>query len=260
MLGLACVVLATLSVVMGMAWLFQVRTGNAGWADAFWSLGTGGTGVFAVLSWAGVHPRAILVAAMVGIWGLRLGLYLTARSWKGPEDARYAHFRTLWGQDFQTRLFRFLQIQAVAGAVLVLAVAVAAHRPGPLDGFDLVGAVLWAVGWMGTAIADAQLAWFKRTAIPGSVCDAGLWGYTRHPNYLFEWLGWCGYAAIGCGALAAYPIGILGAGACVLMYALLVHISGIPPLEAHMMRSRPQAFAAYAARVPAFWPILRRHG
>lgn len=246
-----------MSFVMAAAWQVQMRTGNAGWADAFWSLGTGVVGALAALWWAGLTPRAVLVAAMVGVWGLRLGGYLAVRSRKGPEDARYAHFRALWGVTYPMRMFRFLQIQAVAGAVLIVAVVIAAHRPGPLDGFDLAGVIIWFAGWIGATIADAQLARFKRTAGSGSVCDVGLWRYTRHPNYLFEWLGWCGYGVIGCGALALYPAGMLAAGAGLLMYVLLVHVSGIPPLEAHMMRSRPEAFAAYAARVPAFWPTLK---
>ena len=39
-----------------------------------------------------------------------------------------------------------------------------------------------------------------------------------------------------------------------MMYWLLVYASGIPPLEAHMLRSRGAAFRAYQARVNAFWP------
>ena len=45
-----------------------------------------------------------------------------------------------------------------------------------------------------------------------------------------------------------------------MMYWLLVHVSGIPPLEAHMLRSRPEAFAAYQKRVRAFWPIPKATG
>ena len=40
----------------------------------------------------------------------------------------------------------------------------------------------------------------------------------------------------------------------VMMYALLVHGSGIPPLEDHMLRTRPVRFRAYQSRVNAFWP------
>ena len=42
------------------------------------------------------------------------------------------------------------------------------------------------------------------------------------------------------------------------MYWLLVHVSGIPPLEAHMLRSRKDAFRDYQGRVSAFWPPSTR--
>ena len=39
-----------------------------------------------------------------------------------------------------------------------------------------------------------------------------------------------------------------------MIYWLLVHVSGIPPLEAHMLKSRGAAFADYQKRVSAFFP------
>jgi steroid 5-alpha reductase family enzyme len=41
------------------------------------------------------------------------------------------------------------------------------------------------------------------------------------------------------------------------MYALLVHISGIPPLERQMLKSRGEAFRQYQARTRAFLPLPR---
>ncbi|RYE88632.1 MAG: DUF1295 domain-containing protein, partial [Hyphomicrobiales bacterium] len=110
----------------------------------------------------------------------------------------------------------------------------------------------------GTVAADAagagaaQLTAFKRKPQNrGKVCDTGLWGLSRHPNYFFEWLFWVAYPLIGIG----YDLGWVALLAPALMYWLLVHASGIPPLEAHMMRTRPEAFAAYKRRVRPFWPI-----
>ena len=86
------------------------------------------------------------------------------------------------------------------------------------------------------------------------ICDVGLWGYSRHPNYFFEWLVWVAFAIIAIAPVGHYPWGWFGLAAPVLMYVLLVHVSGIPPLEAHMLRSRGDAFRLYQARVNAFWP------
>jgi steroid 5-alpha reductase family enzyme len=51
-----------------------------------------------------------------------------------------------------------------------------------------------------------------------------------------------------------YAWGWIALSGPALMYWLLVYASGIPPLEAHMLRSRGDAFRAYQARVNAFWP------
>ena len=89
----------------------------------------------------------------------------------------------------------------------------------------------------------------------GKVCDVGLWRLSRHPNYFFEWLGWLAYPMIAIDLGGAYPGGWLAILAPMLMYYLLVHVSGIPPLEEHMLKSRGEAFRDYQRRVNAFWPI-----
>jgi steroid 5-alpha reductase family enzyme len=42
------------------------------------------------------------------------------------------------------------------------------------------------------------------------------------------------------------------------MYWLLVHVSGIPPLEAHMLERWRDAFRTYQARTNAFFPAPPR--
>jgi steroid 5-alpha reductase family enzyme len=144
--------------------------------------------------------------------------------------------------------------------LLVLAVMAAARNPFPLGWSDLLGAVIGAAAIAGEALSDAQMRAFKRDpGNKGRICDTGLWGLSRHPNYFFEWLAWLAYLPIGIHLAGGYPWGWATLIAPLLMYWLLVRVSGIPPLEAHMLRSRPEAFRAYQARVRAFWPIPRFH-
>jgi steroid 5-alpha reductase family enzyme len=196
------------------------------------------------------------VAGLAALWSLRLGVYLFGRTRGKTEDARYADLRREWGEDHPRRLFWFLQAQAIAALPLVGAIALAANRPGPIDVFDVIGTAVLLTGVLGTGLSDWQLARFK--ADPhnkGRVCDVGLWSLSRHPNYFFEWLSWCAWPIIAFD-IVGYPIGLLALLAPALMYYLLAHVSGVPPLEAHMERSRPEAFAAYRARVPVFFPKL----
>jgi steroid 5-alpha reductase family enzyme len=249
-----------LSLVMTGAWLIALRSGQSGWVDAIWSFATGGAGVAMALApiggWQQPTARQLIVAALAALWSLRLGSHIVGRTMKGGDDPRYAQLRWDWGGNFGRRLFWFLQIQAASALLLVLTIAIAAHNPAPgLRLGDLLGMAILAVAIGGEAIADRQLTRFRAEhAGKDQVCDIGLWGYSRHPNYFFEWLGWLAYAAIAIDLTGAYPWGWVALCGPVFMYWLLVHVSGVPPLEAHMLRSRGDAFRDYQRRVNAFWP------
>jgi steroid 5-alpha reductase family enzyme len=249
-----------LAVAMAVAWQVVLRSGNSGWADVFWSYAIGIAGVAAAL-WplSGGPPsaRAWIAATLVAVWSVRLGTHIAARTVKGGDDPRYAQLKSEWGEKYQSQLLMFLEIQAGAALVLVLSVMAAANNPTPLGLFDVLGVLVAIAAIAGEAVSDAQLRAFKADpANKGRVCDAGLWSLSRHPNYFFEWLGWMAYPLLAFGYPAFFPALL----APVLMYVLLVHVSGIPPLEAHMLRSRPEAFRAYQGRVSAFWPIPRPGG
>lgn len=254
-----------LSLVMMFAWALQRRLGNAGWVDAVWSFGLGLAGVAYALApisgvgWPGI--RQLLLAVLVGAWSLRLGFYLAARTRGAKEDVRYAQFRRDWGSAFERRLFWFLQVQAAAAALLALSVLLAARNPRLLGVLDIAGLLVLATAVVGEGVADAQLRRFRANPTNhGRVCDSGLWRLSRHPNYFFEWLGWCAYPLFAIDPDGFYAWGWLSLLGPVLMYWLLVHVSGIPPLETHMLQSRGDAWRAYQARTRAFlpFPLARR--
>lgn len=250
--------LVVLSAMMAGGYILAMKSGNGGWADTVWTFGVGLAALAAIAVLAGSEPslRHWLVAVLALLWSLRLGVYLFGRTRGKAEDARYADLRREWGDDHPRRLFLFLQAQAVAGVPLFGAMALAANRTGPLDLFDFLGAAVLLAGVIGTGVSDWQLARFKADpANKGRVCDVGLWSLSRHPNYFFEFLSWCAWPVIAFDPVG-YPVGFLAWLAPALMYYLLRHVSGVPPLEAHMERSRPEAFAAYKARVPVFFPKL----
>lgn len=256
-LGLA----AFLSAAMMLAWVWQRRVGNAGWVDVAWALATGVAAAIGAL-WpqddAALPARQALIAALALAWTLRLGLHLIRRVRLRPEDARYAGFRRDFGARFQPWMFVFLQVQAAAAVPLVLAVLLAARVPAPLPRWqDALGLALLGAAILGTAIADRQLARFQADpANAGRVCDRGLWAWSRHPNYFFEFLGWCAWPVFAIDP--AWGLGWLALAAPALMYWLLVHVSGIPPLERVMLASRGAAYRAYQNRTSAFLPLPPR--
>lgn len=250
--------LAILAAAMGTASLVAERTRRSGFIDGIWAFATGVAALAMVLAASGGPMRRLAVGGLVAVWAARLGRHLVVRTLgSAADDPRYANLRRQWGDSAPRRLFVFLQTQAVAGWLLALSAAAAASRDGPLGWQDGAGAVLAILALLGEWRADRTLTAFRRQR-PGEICDVGLWGWSRHPNYFFEWLFWVGIAIVGFGGPDGRSALVLVAPA--VMYWLLVHVSGIPPLERHMLRSRGAAFAAYQARVPAFFPRPRRGG
>ena len=251
-------------VVMTTAWATVLRTGNAGWTDVFWTFGTGLTGVIVALSpWAGSPThRQILVAVLVAVWSIRLGAYIAIRVARTKEeDTRYKLLKEEWGPTFGKRLFQLAIVQAPATALLCASIAAAALRPGEgLMLTDYVGAVILAVAIAGEGIADQQMKTFKvDKANRGKIMDKGLWGLSRHPNYVFEWFGWVAYPVMaidlfGPSGGGGWPWGWAALIAPIVMYLILTRLTGVPPLEAAMLKSRGQAYADYQNRVGAFFP------
>jgi steroid 5-alpha reductase family enzyme len=150
----------------------------------------------------------------------------------------------------------FFQMQAVSVVLLGIPFLAACSNPeAPLRPLEWTGAALWLVAISGEALADAQLSAFKRGgASAGAVCDAGLWRYSRHPNYFFEWLVWVSYFLFAC----ASPWGWVGiiSPACILY--LLLRVTGIPATEEQSVRSKGDAYRRYQERTSPFVPLPRR--
>ena len=247
-----------LSAIMAAAWFIQQRSGNSGWVDTIWTFGVGLTGAVGALvliggSW---QARQLLVASLAAIWALRLGVHIASRSAKIANDPRYAEKIEAWGADAPRQMFWFLQIQALVAIPLVMSMFAAAHRPGDgLNLWDAAAILVMAIAICGEGLADWQLNRFKSNpANKGGINDVGLWKWSRHPNYFFEAFGWLAYPIIAIDLTGQYPWGFLALAGPAVMCWLLVYVSGIPPLEEHMLRSRGEAFRAYQRRTNAFFP------
>ena len=260
LIGTVLLQAVALALIMALAWLVQHLTGNSGWIDVCWTLAVGSVGAASALAGitgqAPLPTRQLVVAGLVIFWSLRLASHIARRTLRHGDDPRYADLIRKWGSSAPLRLFGFAQTQALAGVPLVLAVALAAQRPEQVFGLqDWLGAITWAIGISTAAFADRQIRLFASdSSNRGKLCDQGLWAWSRHPNYFFEWLGWVGVALIAVDFSGNHLCGWIAVTAPVWMYWLLVQVSGIPPLEEHMLRSRGDRFSDYQKRTPAFFP------
>jgi len=246
-----------LSLAMAGAWLVQRATGKSGWIDTVWSASVGIGGILAIACANGDFNRRAILSIIIILWALRLGSHIGLRTKGSGEDPRYAELIAEWGTSAALRLFIFLQLQSLAAFVLVLAVYVAATNDQPFPSTtDSVAVLLAIVALSGEALSDVQLSRFrKRPEAKTEVCEIGFWRYSRHPNYFFEWLFWCCWPLF---ASTTSSLTALTLSAPLMMYWLLVHVSGVPPLEEHMMRSRGEKYRALQRRVNTFFPGPRK--
>ncbi|MEZ4427214.1 MAG: DUF1295 domain-containing protein [Nannocystaceae bacterium] len=238
--------------LMFALWLVSVRLRDASIVDPWWSicflLVTANTAIQ-----TGLSPGKTLVLAAVAVWAQRLWLHLLLRSRGKPEDPRYARFRRRYGpaRYWWVSLFQVFLLQGTLALVIStpLALSAAAAPPDPITAFDLVGLAVFVVGFAFEAIADHQLQRFRDDPQRGEVLDTGLWRLSRHPNYFGEAALWWGLWLCALDQPGGWSTGFAPA----LMTFLLLRVSGVTMLDAHMTATRP-SYREYARRTSAFWP------
>jgi steroid 5-alpha reductase family enzyme len=256
--SLAIICLFACCFIMLFVWFWAKHLQNAGVVDIFWSYNFPVIAIILLLLAHGFETRKLLICALVIIAGTRLGTHLAVRvlKHKHDEEPRYKQLRKEWAPNAERKFFWFFQFQAISNVLLAVPFFVITLNKNPnLCLLEYVGAALWLISVLCEAIADAQLAAFKKDpANKGKVCDKGLWGYSRHPNYFFEWMMWVSYFVF---ALAS-PHGYLAIISPAIILYLLLKVTGIPMTEEQSIRSKGEAFKKYQQRVSVFVPWFKK--
>ncbi len=242
--------------VMFAGWLWQCRQQNAGIVDVLWAFNLGLIAiVYAVFSDGSLVLR-LLIAVIMGGWYLRLSWHLARRVLAEAEDGRYAYLRQHWGASADKQLLWFFLAQALLAWLLALPAWVIANgHIEQLQPQHLLAVVLALVAFVGVHVADQQLHAFRTDpANKGKVCEVGLWRYSRHPNYFFEWLHWFSYPILAVGLSYGAWLWL----APLVMLAFLYFISGIPYTEQQALRSRGDAYRRYQQTTSPFIPWRKR--
>jgi steroid 5-alpha reductase family enzyme len=239
---------------MASAWVLAYAVNNAGIVDIAWAFAF--SFVAGITLWLGplFTGPGLLLSFMLVLWSVRLGTYLLKRvSLHHPqEDPRYQTLREQFPRRTWLMFFGFFQAQGLLVILLSLPLfLVVAAGPKHFHALHFLGLLVWMIALAGETTADRQLQKFRRNpAHRGRTCRDGLWRYSRHPNYFFEWLIWVAYFIY---ALPS-PLGwltILGPG---LMLFFLFRVTGIPATEAQALRSRGEDYRRYQQTTNAFFP------
>jgi steroid 5-alpha reductase family enzyme len=253
-LGLFILGLGLAAVLMAAVFLIALRIRNFSIVDIAWSaLFTPLVLLYATLA-GGYGPRRALIATMVTLWSLRLAGHLYARisSLHPAEEGRYVQLRQEWAASLHARFFAFFQAQGLLAAFLSVPFLLACldHGSG-LGPFEIAGVAIFVVALAGEATADRQLAVFKADPRSrGRTCRVGLWRYSRHPNYFFEWLVWVSYFVFAWSSSWAW----VTIYCPLLMLFFLFRVTGIPMTEEQALRSRGDDYRDYQRTTSAFVP------
>jgi steroid 5-alpha reductase family enzyme len=252
-LHLALLGFAVVALMMLVLWIIQQLIGNAGIVDIGWACGLGLLALLDGILGGAPTLQRWTMAAMVVLWSGRLGTHLFRRVVGKPEEGRYRQLRSQWSSGAAWKFLLFFEAQALLDVLLSIPFLLVCSDPGSpanLTPAQFAGIVIWVIAIVGESFADAQLARFKRRPHHGAVCREGLWNYSRHPNYFFEWLVWIGWALF---ALPAHW-GWIAWSAPLLMLFFLLRVTGIPATEAQSLRSKGEAYAEYQRTTSAFIP------
>jgi len=246
------------SAAMAALWVIKLRIRDASHVDVGWAIGIACLAVVYAPLADGSTGHRVLAAVLATLWGWRLGVYLLFDRVLGKEeDGRYRALRARWGPRADRNFFLFFQVQALFVVFFALPYLLICLDPDAgLGALEWTGIAVWAIGNAGAITADRQLArWRSNAANRGRTARAGLWAWSRHPNYFFEWVTWCGVALVATAAPWGWVAWIVPAG----LLFLLFRVTGIPATEAQALRSRAD-YAEYRRSTSVFMPLPPRTG
>ena len=226
-------------------------------ADVAWGPG------FILVAWTTLFlsgyftPRQLIAGILILIWGLRLAVRIYLRNRGKGEDVRYRQWRERWGKSFIIR--SYLQVFMLQGCILLINISpvlvINTYDSGNLGFLDLLGVILWVMGFFFESLSDWQLDQFtKNPSSQGKIMDRGLWRYSRHPNYFGEVTMWWALYVLA----LSVPWGWISIIGPLTITATILFVSGVPMTE-KLMESNP-AFAVYKKRTSVFIPWFPKEG
>jgi len=246
-----------LFIVLSVAWYFCEKIKNATFVDVIWGISFGSLACLAAVLGSAPVPRKLILLIAILPWSIRLFIYLLYRTLKKfpHEDERYTQLRKAWGNRESFMMFGVFQFQGLLISILSLPFAAVTMDSSPhLYINEILGAVVCFVGFAGESIADQQkMDFVSNKDNKGKTCNFGLWKYSRHPNYFFEWLVWIGIFLMSLHTAN----GVVFIYCPLLMLYMLTQLSGVKLAEQHSLKSRGDEYKLYQQTTSSFVPWFK---
>jgi steroid 5-alpha reductase family enzyme len=238
---------------------FSAAFRNSSFYDAYWSVAP----LPIAWYWAmrpevvGVNPiRLSIVLFLLALWGARLTWNWT-RGWTGldHEDWRYVDIKEKTGALYWPASFFGIHLMPTLWVFLaMLPVYVVMTRGMEPFGYLDIAALLVGLAaiWI-EARADKELLRFRASQPgPEEFLKTGVWGWSRHPNYLGEMGLWWSFWLFAMAADASWWWTIIGPLGITLMFVFV----SLPMIETRMAARRP-GYAEYARNSSLVLPRFR---
>ena len=252
------------------------RTGRMSYVDIGWPWGLTVIGILTWIYGEGDSLRVAIVSIAYIFAGSRMGLGAIKLLISGHLDKelpRYEFQKKRWSKAGKTNTALAMQIEAIVqgvanAAFLAFPAFIIASNPSEeISIFEFIGIVIWLASFIMESVADAQKLKFlramKKSGARNTVCNIGLWQYSRHPNYFAEWMVWNALVIASIPSwLQLYPnmsviiLVLLGVGLLMtsrIMYVTLVTYTGAVPAEYYSVQKRP-AYKDYQQTTNMFFP------
>jgi len=252
------------------------RTGRMSYVDIGWPWGLTVIGILTWIYGEGDSLRVAIVSIAYIFAGSRMGLGAIKLLISGHLDKelpRYEFQKKRWRKAGKTNTALAMQIEAIVQGVanasfLAFPAFIIASNPSEeISIFEFIGIVIWLASFIMESVADAQKLKFlramKKSGARNTVCNIGLWQYSRHPNYFAEWMVWNALVIASIPSwLQLYPnmsviiFVLLGVGLLMtsrIMYVTLVTYTGAVPAEYYSVQKRP-AYKDYQQTTNMFFP------
>lgn len=248
--------LSVITIIFLAGWIAQLKA-NAGWiSDLLWAVSFPLQCYIYSFACDGYAGRKIVVLFLMILWGARMSVYLIKRNMHQQLDNRYFKVKGLSPKNKNFKILLIFIFQGFISTLVAYPFYIIGQNPNTrFSSGEYIGIGLLLISIILQSISDHQLQTFRSDIKnENKVLRTGLWKYSRHPNYFFEWMVWVSLCIIAING----PYGIAAIISPAIMLHLLLNVTGILIAEEQIVAAKGKDYRIYQMTTSSFVPWFRR--